>query len=154
MRREVVPGVVDHLHVGELVRAAVAGELLSRIEQHLVNAGSRANPGNAITSLQNASGRTGMGKQRTTLAPMPTEPDPSAGKTDLPGKRRERRYRPIRHLAVMRTLDGPGPRDLSPRRGTACRQRSYLTVALWRLLIDCPQLFRSQPSSSFLVDHQ
>ena len=122
VRHEVVAGVVDQLHQRIGVAAAVVGELLAGVVQHLGNARGRADLLDRIATLRKPRGWCGTRLRRAAAAIVPGKADTLAWQADVAQHAGKVHDGPIRHLAVVRALDGPGARKLRALRGKEISQ--------------------------------
>ena len=117
VRHEVVAGVVDQLHLRIGVAAAVVGELLAGVVQHLGNARGWADLLDRIATLRKPRGRRGARLRRAAATIVPGKVHALARQTDVAQHAGKVHDGPVRHLAVMCALDGPGARQLRALRG-------------------------------------
>ena len=121
VRHEVVAGVVDQLHLRIGVAAAVVGELLAGVVQHLGNARGRADLLDRIAALRKPRGRCGARLRRAAATIVPGKAHTLARQANVAQHAGKVHDGPIRHLAMVRALDGPGARQLPDARGRNAR---------------------------------
>ena len=126
MREHVVARVVDQLDLREGVGAAVVGELFAGVEQHLADARGRADLLDRVAPLRHTRGRGAPRLRGATAAVVPAKAHALAGQADVAQDAGEIDDGPVRHLAMVGPLNGPGGAQLGALGGHQLGQRADL----------------------------